>query len=562
MMLPVCNAGAGGGSIPKIIHFVWIGSALPDWAAYNIKQWESLNPDFEIMLHDESILLPELKPAFDAAMGPSSQSDLLRYSAMKKHGGWYIDVDFWAFRPLQIAIDGWQLDGSRFFISKQQGHKAGEWLPYNATPIACTADHPALDIIIKECIDVEPIHRVAYGPRLMKKVVRDNPELFEIAEPGWFFPLSIEQCKNVVPYLKHHAHRIDLYNSGTAGQLPIAAHLWAESVDMDYSFSIADQVDARPVAVVQDVVREDHPLNAIAQGLETLGYNVRRANKPIDDRVNPLRPDLVVIWNGRRYPEWPEYAAEQRAQTIMLEHGFFDRQQYTQVDSKGFLHTASWRKTINETATARGKDLIDALVPNREPIKARNDGYILVLGQVSGDTQLMDSEITGPAPLHRIMSRYKPAHVKAFFRPHPLRASYVGKNWPNVPLMPIEAQEQGHYLKNKSGNELHQAIAGARFVVAINSNALNEAIALGCPAMAFGPMLGIDAGAVKQCSESTIKQDLDDMMGGWCPDQKTVDNYLAQLADHQYSLDELRDTKTLKSILALYQINHLSEAAS
>ncbi len=44
-------------NIPPILHFVWIGSDLPLWAAKNIDEFKRLNPDFEVMIHKEDMLL-------------------------------------------------------------------------------------------------------------------------------------------------------------------------------------------------------------------------------------------------------------------------------------------------------------------------------------------------------------------------------------------------------------------------------------------------------------------------------------------------------------------------
>jgi len=46
-------------SIPKIIHFFWTGPAMPEWAERNIQEFRRLNPDHEIRIHGEEVILPE-----------------------------------------------------------------------------------------------------------------------------------------------------------------------------------------------------------------------------------------------------------------------------------------------------------------------------------------------------------------------------------------------------------------------------------------------------------------------------------------------------------------------
>lgn len=45
-------------NIPKIIHFVWIGPEMPEWAKANIEEFKRLNQGFTIKIHDVSIHAP------------------------------------------------------------------------------------------------------------------------------------------------------------------------------------------------------------------------------------------------------------------------------------------------------------------------------------------------------------------------------------------------------------------------------------------------------------------------------------------------------------------------
>ncbi|GAH53767.1 unnamed protein product, partial [marine sediment metagenome] len=75
--------------IPKRIHFVWIGPAeMPDWGRRNIEEFQRLNPEHEITLHGEEILLPQYREVYNRRTIPANKSDLLRYSALERFGGW------------------------------------------------------------------------------------------------------------------------------------------------------------------------------------------------------------------------------------------------------------------------------------------------------------------------------------------------------------------------------------------------------------------------------------------------------------------------------------------
>ena len=56
-------------SIPRIIHFVWLGPPMPDWAADNIRLFKELNPEFLCHVHGQEALLPILTPAFNSVSG-------------------------------------------------------------------------------------------------------------------------------------------------------------------------------------------------------------------------------------------------------------------------------------------------------------------------------------------------------------------------------------------------------------------------------------------------------------------------------------------------------------
>ena len=89
----------GQHGIPKTIHFIWVGSPLPEPYAQNIEDWQNKNPDFIVNIwNDEKVesFKPLMKNAdlFDAAPRFGGKSDILRYEILKKYGGLYVDIDF------------------------------------------------------------------------------------------------------------------------------------------------------------------------------------------------------------------------------------------------------------------------------------------------------------------------------------------------------------------------------------------------------------------------------------------------------------------------------------
>jgi hypothetical protein len=245
-------------------------------------------------------------------------------------------------------------------------------------------------------------------------------------------------------------------------------------------------------------------------------------------------------------------AARYGAVRLFLEHGFWRRTEYLQCDTAGTQHRASWAGQLTEPAPAEGADRLRRFYPDGiTPVRARKDGYILVIGQVPNDTQLSDSEVRAPVKLQRLVKRLGRLPAPVYFRPHP-----KCRDTSRPPHKLILRTLQGHdatteaaeYKRHKSGAGLAEALAGARFVITINSTAGNEALAAGVPVLAFGPALYNTAGVAHTATVKTLRADVQDLLDGWCPDPAAVENYLRWLAARQWTAEELARPETLRTI--------------
>lgn len=537
--------------IPKIIHFVWIGGELPEWARLNIAEFERLNPDHEIMIHGREVLLDSLVDVYDRTSELASKADLLRLSALATYGGIYWDVDFWPFRPVSEIVTAYRLDGAKLFAAKQQGNTNAK-MRYSNGVLASGTDTQALLDLIELAARTEPTGRTTYGPELVAKMVAANPAAFTIAEPGWFFPIDTNESSHVYPHLMAgHVGNLAT-RGGTGGQLPFAAHLWAHGRADKLAEAVDASPDVRPVAAILNASRPDHALHAIAAGLEATGFRVVRPSKTNELDMLFVPPAVMAVWNGRKDTAFVDYANRIGTPVIRIEHGFYKRQDYSQADHEGVLHWTSWRRDIRLPAPPEGEERLADFYPDGlEPMGLRA-GHILVLGQCPGDSQLDESEITGPIPLQRFVKDALPDGAVAYFRPHP----HASKTTPNpmhrtLPQLKLGAvkDEAVEYCKTKQGPGLAAALDRAAFVITINSNAIVEALAAGVPVLAFGPNLGIDAGVVKRTTIATLKDDIQTMLAGWCPRTDDVRNYLEWLAARQYSNAELADPTYVAALL-------------
>jgi len=526
--------------IPKLIHFVWVGEApMPDWAARNIESFRALNPGHQVLVHGGEALTEPYRRLYAPATAPSMQSDLLRLSALRTHGGWYWDVDFVPFRPLADLELAYGLDGRTMFISRQQGNRNPAWT-HAAAPLACGPEWPGwplLDGILAG--RRPPLGYCDLGPRLFAEAAKARPGLFTVAEPQWCFPAAIGQAGRAHEVLQatgdvRHMRRLC---RATGGQLPFAMHLWAANrpkiAVQDQALAVAGGGRRRAVLGVidQQWQEEWQPFRSIAAGLARLGWTAEA--RLLGDPDLLTYADLLVVWNGRRslYADAVARARALGLTVLHVEHGFFDRRRHHQVDHAGILHWAGWARpeALRATAPPGAVDRLRRVWPHSLPAPARRRGPALVVGQVDGDSQLDDCEVHFATELERMVSRVP--GVQAIFRDHPLAR----------PRPPHTLR-----LPRRPEASLADLARECSCAVMLNSNAGNELLAMGAPVLALGPALYLAGGVAAQWTPATLPELL---QAPPAPAREAVVNYLAHLADRQYSNEELAAGTPLERIL-------------
>ena len=540
--------------IPKIIHFVWLGDDMPEWAERNIAEFRRLNRGYKILVHGEEALLPCYRKTYDALDEPGEKCDLLRYSILEQQGGWYFDVDFWPLRPLRDAATAWQLDGTRLFCAVQTDPSKDWWL--NGAMLAIAPKWHGWDTVKQLVADTTHSKWGDLGPRLVTRLGKEYPSLVEIAGKSWFYgPGTAWAGKLYGCAIRGQLDPLRQHFPDTGGQLPFAIHLWAHK----HSDRILTTPGEGKFALVfnrPEWFDEQRAIfAAVRVGLQSRGYRTAQAVRvkcAITEAMDV--PDLIAIWNGVRPVEADLVAQARRlgATVLFLEHGFWKRSKYVQVDPVGNLHRSSWASRLREAAPAEGAARIKEFYPNGlTPVKPRRKGYVLVLGQVPKDSQMFESEIQGPIPLQRAVFKAMPEGVPVYFRPHPQCGNVnVPANKRILPLLPGDnLAAHVEYKTTKVGMGLADALEGARFVITINSTAGNEALAAGVPVIAFGPALYCMAGVAKQTAVKGLRHSIDEMLEGWAPDPDAVKNYLHWLAARQWTADELAQGDAFARIL-------------
>lgn len=254
-----------------------------------------------------------------------------------------------------------------------------------------------------------------------------------------------------------------------------------------------------------------------------------------DKSILDIKCDIAFVWNGAKgiFAEIAEGLREKGKTVFVMERGFFDRFNYTQIDKAGFNHRAAWASKLL-SAVYHGQQgaehRLTAVCPSVERVAARKRGYVLVLGQVAHDAQLFDSEIRHVEALTSLVCNSLPSDIEVKVRPHP------ETNW-----KPAKADML-------LGGSLEDAIDGARFCVTINSNSGNDAIARGCPVLALGPSLYGIARAARRTTVADFAKDLQWMLDGWEPAVSTL-AYLEYLASRQWNAEEIASGEVLESLI-------------
>ena len=301
---------------------------------------------------------------------------------------------------------------------------------------------------------------------------------------------------------------------------------------------------------------------AVHDGLRALGHHVKVDRPEMGPRRAGENFHCAFIWNGihsNRGDAVRAFGAAGKPAFIM-ERGFFDRTAWTQIDAAGFNHTASWAHSLSGPAPRAGRDRFEAVwgAPPT-PMAPRRDGYVLVLLQVSADSQLANSEIHHPGPLVDAVQDALPHDVPLRVRAHPIgrwNCGVMRNGRPRHARMLSggtafqavgDGTPQAKSLCHRGS--LAEAVAGARFCITINSNAGNEALAWGCPVLCLGPALYESAGAAMRTTLAGMADAIRDMLDGWCPAPRLVENYLHHLACRQYGIDELAAGGPLREII-------------
>lgn len=139
--------------IPRLIHYIWTGSPIPERFQAFQDGWRELHPNWRVVYWTDRSLayeLPISTPAnvhlFNRAHEHTERvgqlrSDILRYEILRTCGGVYVDLDMECLKPIDELVEDVEgVEGCFFGWEKQD-----TWI--GNTIIGCQPLHPFINLL-------------------------------------------------------------------------------------------------------------------------------------------------------------------------------------------------------------------------------------------------------------------------------------------------------------------------------------------------------------------------------------------------------------------------------
>jgi mannosyltransferase OCH1-like enzyme len=159
--------------IPKILHYVWVGGTLPDKQRGLIETWRRHNPDYEVMFwnpHNVDFSIPAVARAFNHRRW-ATVADIVRLSAILKHGGIYLDTDFEVCRSFDPLLR------EQCFFGFQAESDPTDWVDnglFGAVPGHWFIRKAYERILAIRSLPFGLDRPTKYGPKLITKLLREE----------------------------------------------------------------------------------------------------------------------------------------------------------------------------------------------------------------------------------------------------------------------------------------------------------------------------------------------------------------------------------------------------
>ena len=210
--------------IPRRLHYIWVGSKLPDERRELIESWRSSNPNYEIShWNEDSIDMrnPRIQRAYQRRQW-ATVADIARLQVIYEHGGIYLDTDFRVLRSLDSLLR------YRCFFAFQHEHHPTDWISNAA--FGAVPGHPLVKAALFDVMRIKPSwlgldRPTKYGPKLLTRLLREYLGVGRY-DPSGVMVRDVFLCPTAYffPFSYDEEFREDCITGDT-----LAVHLWERS---------------------------------------------------------------------------------------------------------------------------------------------------------------------------------------------------------------------------------------------------------------------------------------------------------------------------------------------
>ena len=213
--------------IPKRIHYVWVGSDLPDQQRRHVDSWRRTNPDFELVLWTERNIdfsNRQLRKAYDQRLW-AKVADIARLVALSEQGGFYLDVDFELYKSLSPLL------GEACVLGFQSVEPTPDWIANGA--MAAEPGHWFIRHALEQLSAMRPrpfgLDRpTRYGPKLITRLAVEAGLMRYAAEGVRVKDIYVCPTQYFFPWAFGEKFQEGLVTPETYGM-----HLWEKSWEKD-----------------------------------------------------------------------------------------------------------------------------------------------------------------------------------------------------------------------------------------------------------------------------------------------------------------------------------------
>ena len=213
-------------SIPKLFHFIWISpllnstttQTLTSEVILNIQTCMELHINWNYLVWTDHMVreeFPEFVDLLIAIQMPSIMSDVLRMAILSKHGGVYMDTDFWCLRNFERLLKNQYCSG--FCANEESSFDNQAFRLISGGLIGTTPNHPVLvaaarEIQLASLGDGKP--NVITGPFFWGSIIKrynTSSQCIYVYNKTVFYPCHYENVLECTERFEEYERNTNVY---------------------------------------------------------------------------------------------------------------------------------------------------------------------------------------------------------------------------------------------------------------------------------------------------------------------------------------------------------------